>query len=104
MAEPMTPGEERRQGLRRARVVAIGASIGAAAFLTGAIAAMNTAPSNSGSDDNSSTPVQTNDRIGDDEYEPAEPFSPQSQTQVPSENATPVTPQFQPPQTSSHGS
>ena len=107
--ERVTPGEQRRSGLRRARWVAVGASVGAAAFLTGAIAAVNTAPSgNSDSDSNSSTQVQTNNRIADDEYTPAVPFSPQSQTQVPTQNGTQngtqVTPQFQQPQTRSRGS
>ena len=101
-AEPTTPGEARRSGLRRTRWIAAGVSVGAAAFLTGTIAAVNAAPSNdSNSGSNSSTRVQTNNRIRDDEYAPAVPFSPQTQTQAPSQQ---VIPQFQQPQTRTHGS
>ena len=49
MAEPTTPGEARRQGLRRTRWVAAGVSVGAAVLLTGTIAVVNAAPSNASS-------------------------------------------------------
>ncbi len=46
MAEPNTPGEARKQGLRKSRWVAVGAAVGAAAFLTGIIAGVNGADGN----------------------------------------------------------
>jgi len=46
MAEPNTPGEARKQGLRKSRWVAAGAAVGATAFLTGIIAGVNGADSN----------------------------------------------------------
>jgi len=53
MAVPSTPGEGRRQGLRRARWIAAGTAVGAAAAVTGTVAAANAAPSDARS--NSST-------------------------------------------------
>ena len=38
---PPTPGEARRQGLRKSRWVAGGVAVGAAALLTGVIAGVN---------------------------------------------------------------
>ena len=87
MTEPATPAEERRHGMRRARWVATGAAVGAAAVLGGTIAMVNAAPS---SPADSNQLVRTDDGIGDDEYVPAEPFQPQ--TQQPQ-----VSPQFTPP-------
>ena len=89
MGEPTTPAEERRQGLNRARWVATGAAVGAAALLGGVIAAANGAPASS-SDSNQL--VRDNDGIGDDEYVPAQPFQPQTQQQ----QTQPQTPQFSP--------
>lgn len=42
-----TPGEARRQGLRRSRWVAAGVAVGSAAFLTGVIAGLNGVDGNS---------------------------------------------------------
>lgn len=86
MAEPITPGESRRQGLRRSRWIAAGASVGAAVLLTGTIAAVNAAPSGGadGSDPQLSTGSNAGSRsygeIDDDEYEDARPFTPQQQS------------------------
>jgi hypothetical protein len=89
MPEPTTPAEQRRQGLNRARWVAAGSAVGAAVLLTGTIAAVHAAPPSS----HSTRLVRTDDAIGDDEYVPAQPFQPQSQSQSQSPQATP---QFQP--------
>ena len=92
MTEPTTPAEERRHGLNRARWVATGAAVGVAAVLGGTIAMVNAAPS---SPSDARQLVRTDDGIGDEEYVPAEPFQPQ--TQSPSQQQTQQpTPQFQP--------
>jgi hypothetical protein len=91
MTEPTTPAEQRRQGLNRARWVAAGSAVGAAVLLTGTIAAVHAAPASS----HSTRLARTDDAIGDDEYVPAQPFQPQSQSQSPSQSQQ-VTPQFQP--------
>jgi hypothetical protein len=78
MTEPTTPAEARRHGLNRARWVATGAAVGAAAVLGGTIAMVNAAPS---SPSDSTQLVRTDDGIGDEEYVPAEPFQPQTQQQ-----------------------
>jgi|SRR4029453_15363442 hypothetical protein len=94
MTEPTTPPEERRHGLNRSRWIAAGAAAGAAVVLTGTIAVVHAAPS---SPSDSSRLVRTDDGIGDDEYVPAEPFQPQ--TQSPSQQPqteTQQTPQFSP--------
>lgn len=64
MAEPNTPGEARKHGLRKSRWVAAGAAVGAAAFLTGIIAGVN------GADDNSLQPPQISSTNGDSQYTP----------------------------------
>jgi hypothetical protein len=93
MTEPTTPAEQRRQGLHRARWVAAGSAVGAAALLTGTIAVVHAAPSSS----NPTQLVRTDDAIGDDEYVPAQPFQPQTQSPSQSQSQSPqVTPQFQP--------
>jgi hypothetical protein len=91
MGEPTTPAEARRQGLNRARWVATGAAVGTAALLGGVIATVNGAPASS----NSHQLVRSDDGIGDDEYVPAQPFQPQTQTQ-PTQPQTQTVPQFQP--------
>jgi len=91
MGEPTTPAETRRQGLNRARWVATGAAVGTAALLGGVIATVNGAPASS----NSHQLVRSDDGIGDDEYVPAQPFQPQTQTQ-PTQPQTQTVPQFQP--------
>ena len=90
MTEPTTPAEARRHGLNRARWVAAGAAVGAAVVLTGTVAVVHAAPS---STTNSNQLIRTDDGVGDDEYVPAQPFQPQTQT--PSQSQTQV-PQFQP--------
>jgi hypothetical protein len=79
MTEPTTPAEARRTGLNRARWIATGAAVGSAVALTGTIAVVHAAPSSS----SNSRIVRTDDGISDDEYIPAEPFQPQTQTQQP---------------------
>ena len=91
MGEPTTPAEARRQGLNRARWVATGAAVGTAALLGGVIATVNGAPASA----NSHQLVRSDDGIGDDEYVPAQPFQPQTQTQ-PTQPQTQTVPQFQP--------
>ena len=94
MSEPTTPAEARRHGLNRARLLATGAAVGAAAVLGGAIAVVNAAPS---SPSDSNQLVRTGNGIGDDEYEPAEPFEPQTQSPTQQPPAAPqFTPQLQP--------
>ena len=90
MSEPTTPAEERRHGLNRSRWIATGAAVGAAAVLGGTIAMVNAAPS---APSDSNRVIRTGNGIGDDEYEPAEPFQPQ--TQQPQQTPQ-FTPQFQP--------
>ena len=93
MGEPTTPAGARRQGLNRARWVATGAAVGTAAILGGVIATVNGAPASS----NSHQLVRSDDGVGDDEYVPAQPFQPQTQTQPPStQPQTQPVPQFQP--------
>ena len=93
MGEPTTPAEARRQGLNRARWVATGAAVGTAALLGGVIATVNGAPASS----NSHQLVRSDDGVGDDEYVPAQPFQPQTQTQPqPTQPQTQTVPQFQP--------
>lgn len=102
MAEPSTPGEARRHGLRRARWVAAGASVGAAVLLTGTIAAVNAAPSATGQSGRNGEHDSRSDEIDDDEFGRAEPFSPEAlQQQVPRQSSPQVAPQ---PQTRSRGS
>ena len=91
MTEPTTPSEARRHGLNRARWVAAGAAVGAAVVLTGTVAVVHAAPSSSS---NPNQLVRTDDGIGDDEYVPAQPFQPQTQT--PSQSQTQIVPQVQP--------
>ena len=94
--EPTTPAAARRHGLNRARWVATGAAVGAAAVLGGTIALVNGAPA--GSSDGSRL-VRSDSTVGDDEYEPAEPFQPQTQspTQSPTQSNTPqLSPQLEP--------
>jgi hypothetical protein len=93
MTEPTTPGT-RRQGLHRARWVAAGSAVGAAVVLTGTVAVVHAAPSSK-----STQLVRSNDAVGNDEYVPAQPFQPQ--TQSPSQSQTQsqspsVSPQLQP--------
>ena len=115
MAEPNTPGEARKQGLRKSRWVAAGAAVGATAFLTGIIAGVNGADSNGiptqqisstnggvqdapRSDDGYST-------SDDDDFE--RPFTPQapSGSSGSSSGSTQQVPSFTPqPQTRSGGS
>ena len=92
MTEPTTPAEARRHGLNRARWVATGAAVGAAAVLGGTIAMINAAPS---SPSDSTQLVRTDDGVGDEEYTPAEPFQPQTQQQAQPQTQQ-QTPQFQP--------
>ncbi|GMU78019.1 MAG: hypothetical protein AMXMBFR46_08160 [Acidimicrobiia bacterium] len=107
MAEPSTPGEVRRHGLRRARWVAAGASVGAAVLLTGTIAAVNAAPSATGrsgrnGEHDSRSDDDLRDEIDDDEFGRAEPFSPEAlQQQVPRQSSPQLAPR---PQTRSRGS
>ena len=77
MTEPSTPAEARRTGLHRTRWIAAGAAVGSAVVLTGTIAVVHAAPSSSGT----TTTVRSDEGIGDDEYVPAQPFQPQTQTQ-----------------------
>ena len=98
MAEPTTPADARRHGLMRARWVAAGAAVGAAAVLTGTIAVVNAAPS---SPSDGTRVVRSDDGIDDGEYVPAEPFQPQSQQ---STQAPQVSPQLAQPRTHSGGS
>ena len=120
MAEPNTPGEARKQGLRKSRWVAAGAAVGAAAFLTGIIAGVN------GADDDNLQPQQISSSDGvsrytprsddgsastfddDDEYD--RPFTPQQPSgsasgSSGSSGSTQQSPSFTPqPQTRSGGS
>jgi hypothetical protein len=93
MGEPTTPAEVRRQGLNRARWVATGAAVGAAALLGGVIAAVNPAPA---SPSDSTQQIRTDTGVGDDEYVPAEPFQPQTQQQQTQPQTQQQTPQFSP--------
>jgi len=72
--------------LHRARWVAAGSAVGAAVVLTGTVAVVHAAPSSK-----STQLVRSNDAVGNDEYVPAQPFQPQTQSQSPS-----VSPQLQP--------
>ena len=93
MTEPTTPAEERRHGLNRARWVTAGSAVGAAVVLTGTIAVVHAAPSSS----KSHQLTRSEDAIGDDEYAPAQPFEPQTQTPSQSQSQTPqFTPQVEP--------
>src|SRR5262245_32583335 len=99
MTEPTTPAEERRQGLNRARWIAAGSAVGAAVLLTGTIAVVHAAPSS-----NPNQLIRSDDSVSDDEYAPAQPFQPQTQSPSQSQTQSPqVTPQFQP-RTQSGGS
>ena len=91
MGEPTTPAEARRQGLNRARLVATGAAVGAAALLGGVIAAVNGAPASP-----SDSTQQIRSGVGDDEYVPAQPFQPQTQQQQAQPQSPQQSPQFSP--------
>ena len=94
MTEPTTPAEQRRQGLNRSRWIAAGSAVGAAVVLTGTIAVVHAAPSS-----NPTQLIRSDDSVSGDEYVPAQPFQPQTQSQSPSQSQTQspqVTPQFQP--------
>ena len=94
MTEPTTRTEVRRHGLHRARCIATGAAVGAAAVLGGTIAMVNAAPS---SPSESNRLVRTGTGIDDDEYEPAEPFQPQTQSPTQQSQSTPqVAPHLRP--------
>jgi hypothetical protein len=93
MGEPTTPAEARRQGLNRARWVATGAAVGTAAILGGVIATVHGAPASSS---NSHQLVRSDDGVGDDEYVPAQPFQPQTQTQPQTQQQQPQTQQQSP--------
>ena len=101
MAEPTTPAEARRQGLRTSRWIAGGVAVGSAVVLTGTIAAVHAATDEPTASTSVSTERRTEDAYDDEtEYEAAEPFAPQQ----PSAAGTPqqqVGPQAQ---TSSGGS
>jgi hypothetical protein len=127
MAEPQTPGDARRAGIRKSRWVAAGVAVGAAALLTGVIAGVNgvdgsgnadgsqissVVPGGSSSlpqlDDSRGRGASIDDEYGDyEDYESARPFDPQSGSgstqQLPSGSSTQVSPRFQP-QTRSGGS
>jgi hypothetical protein len=91
MSEPTTPADQRRLGVHRARWIATGAAVGAAAVLGGTIAVVNAAPS---TPSDSTRLVRTDDDIGDDEYVPAEPFQPQTeQQQTPTQQVPQLSPQ-----------
>ena len=93
MTEPTTPAEKRRQGLNRARWVAAGSAAGAAVVLTGTVAVVHAAPSSS----NPTQLIRSNDAVGDNEYVPAQPFQPQTQSPSQSQTQSPHTaPQLQP--------
>jgi len=111
MAEPNTPGEARKQGLRKSRWVAAGAAVGAAAFLTGIIAGVN------GADSNGLPTQQISSTNGGVQYTPRSddsydrPFTPQqpsgsaSGSSSSSSGSTQQLPSFTPqPQTRSRGS
>jgi len=92
MTEPSTPAEARRQGLNRARWVAAGSAVGAAVVLTGTVAVVHAAPSSS-----RTQIIRSDDAVGNDEYTPAQPFQPQTQSPSQSQTQTPqATPQYQP--------
>ena len=92
MTEPTTPAEARRHGLNRARWIAAGSAVGAAVVLTGTVAVVHAAPSSG-----HTQLIRSDDSIGDDEYVPAQPFQPQTQSPSQSQTQSPqVTPQFQP--------
>ena len=94
----VTPGEARREGLKKSKWVAAGVAVGAAAFLTGVIAGVNGAGDSSAdgqqissavpggfqqspqSDDGSSRSYDDDDdRYGsDDDFGSARPFDPRS--------------------------
>lgn len=105
MAEPQspgdpngaaTPGEARREGLKKSKWVAAGVAVGAAAFLTGVIAGVNGADDSTDgqqvssvvpggfqqapqSDDGSSGSYDNPSESGsDDDYGSARPFDPSS--------------------------
>ena len=109
MAEPSTPGEARRQGLRRTRWVAAGASVGAAVLLTGTLAVVNAAPSNASSkssDGSSSGTVRSDNGYSNsaDDYGSARTYTPPQYTpqqQIPTQQAPSYTPL---PQTRTRGS
>src|SRR5262245_25106468 len=93
MTEPTTPADDRRHGMNRARWVAAGSAVGAAAVLTGTIAVVHAAPSSS----KPNQVIRSDDAIGDDEYVPAQPFQPQTQSPSQSQSQTPqFTPQVEP--------
>ena len=79
MAEPSpTPAHGRRPRLRRARWVAVGASVGATIALTGTIAAVNAAPQldpSTRGETERADPV-----IGSEEYGGAQPFTPDTRS------------------------
>lgn len=124
MAEPNTPGEARKHGLRKSRWVAAGAAVGAAAFLTGIIAGVNGADSNgiptqpisSTNGGVQSAPRSDDGYSSNDEYESDDddferPFTPQQPSGSASGSAgsasgsTQQAPSFTPqPQTRSGGS
>jgi hypothetical protein len=103
MGEPNTPGEARKQGLRRSRWAAAGVAVGATAFLTGIIAGVNGAPQANASAGRQAS-VATDDRSLDipqydgrryeyDDDEGARTYTPQQQStsQVPSFRVQPQT-------------
>ena len=105
MAEPSTPGEARRQGLRKTRWIAAGASVGAAVLLTGTIAVVNAAPSNATGSSVTSPSGQARQSddgarsYDDDSYGSARPYTPTQQ--VPTQQVPTFTPR---PQTRTRGS
>jgi hypothetical protein len=93
----VTPGEARREGMKKSKWVAAGVAVGAAAFLTGVIAGVNGADGSSAdgqqvssagpggfqqaprSDDGSSRSYDDDDRYeSDDDFGSARPFDPRS--------------------------
>ena len=87
MPEPgaPTPGEARREGLKKSKWVAAGVAVGAAAFLTGVIAGVNGADKTSSGNQVSSvvpggsqSSNDSNRSYGDDDFGDARPFTPQS--------------------------
>jgi hypothetical protein len=81
MSERVTPGRTSHHGLRRARWIAAGASVGAAVVLGGTIAVVHPASSTAnGTTERTGRKQRLGDRdraeIADDEFEPARPFTP----------------------------
>lgn len=93
----LTPGEARREGMKKSKWVAAGVAVGAAAFLTGVIAGVNGADDSSadgqqissavpggfqqappGNDSDRSYGDDSDRSYGDDDFGSARPFDPQS--------------------------